>query len=632
MIVSWSNFKEIVEKLSIPGERSLDTETSGLRVFHGDALFSIIIGEADQEFYFNFIAYPEIRELMDMPDGNGGTYKDEVVVQEELAEEFVLDRSFLELMKPIFAQAASTWFIHNAKYDMHILANDGIEIAGTIHCTRAIALVEYNEHFKYDLGSCAERIGLQKDDKVEAYIKEHKLSRKEPVPGKKTRATIKDFSRVPFPIITEYGCTDAKVGRRLGVHQSETIHKIALETPSNIPKLTNVFENERRLTKTCWRMERVGLQLDLTYCKEAKDYEYERSEKLSAEFKALTGDAYSASPKLFARVFESDKPRWAYTDKGNPSFESDTIKTFESPAAKLVVALRDAKSKSDFYNGFLYHADKNGRIHPTLNQDGAGHGRFSSSEPNMQNLKKNKEKELAEEKYVVRRAIVPTPGYFLVAIDKKQMEYRLLLDVAGEMGLIKKIINEGLDVHTATGNEAHITRDQAKTVNFGLIYGQGNGLLASSLGVNLARAREIRETVLGIMPKVAEYNWGIARTAQARGFIFNWYGRRCYFPFKHFAYRALNYAIAGGCADIMKIGMNRIDEYLLDKKSRMIWNVHDENLLEVWPGEEYVIAEVVRLMETSYPHRFLPMECDVEWSDKSWADLKAWEGVAHEAR
>lgn len=610
MIVTWSNFKEVVAKLTETGVRSVDTETTGLRVHHGDRLFSIIIADESDSYYFNFQGYPD------------------------LDAELLLDRSLLALLKPVFSNPDSLWYAHKANFDSHILANEGLFIAGVIHCTKAIARVEYNDHMAYDLGSCAERIGEKKDDAVDAYITKHHLTSKVAIPGKAKRETLKHFDRVPYDIIVPYGCTDATVGRRLGQHQEKAIAAIAASTPPRLPQITNVLENERRLTKTIFRMERTGLLIDPVFCKRAIEFEGARGQALLREFKAVTGCEFSNSNTLFQKLFADQKENWSYTDKGGPSFDKEALENLTGPIADLLSGIRDYKAKSDFYHGFLYHADKNNRIHPTLNQDGGKHGRTSSSDPNMQNLKQNDEDEDGElvGEFHVRRAVIPTPGYFLCSIDMDQVEYRFMFDQAGEQSVIKKIRDEGLDVHQATANVANIVRQQGKRVNFGILFRQGDAALAKQLKVSIREARAIKATVLDGMPMLSRFIDGTTKAAKDRGYVFNWFGRRCNFPNSRFAYRAANHLVAGGCADIMKIGMNRLDQYFLDRpelKSRMIWNVHDENLFEIWYGEEHIIPELVEIMSNVYPYKYLPLTCGPEVSARSWADKqKTLEEVA----
>jgi DNA polymerase I-like protein with 3'-5' exonuclease and polymerase domains len=224
MLVTLQNFKQTVEKFSKPGKYGLDCETTGLRLHHGDRLFSIILSDGEDGYYFNFQPYGEA------------------------SLSYELDRGLLPLLQRVFGQQESTWYAHNAKFDLHALRNEGLEVRGTVHCTKAIALVEYNEHLKYSLDSCAERLGEKKDDAVEQYIKENKLSRKTEIPGKKTKQTVKDFTAVPFDIIAPYGIKDALLTYKLGTYQERRIAELDSETKDNTPKLRQVMENERRLT------------------------------------------------------------------------------------------------------------------------------------------------------------------------------------------------------------------------------------------------------------------------------------------------------------------------------------------------------------------------------------------------
>lgn len=611
-VVGYDNFREVVARFTKTGIYGGDTETMGLRVHHGDRLFSLILSDEEDGFYFNFQKYTD------------------------LDENFILDRKLIPLLVPVFANPLTKWYFHNAKYDLHILANDGISVDGEIHCTQAQGLVVYNEHQFYTLSAEAGRIGESKDDAVENYIKAHpELVRKVEVPGKKRRDVIKDYTRVPPSIIIPYGIQDARVCRKIGENQTATILKLASDFPPNLPSIRNVYENEKKLTKTTFNMERRGLRIDLEFTKRGAEFEAERIRAAEREFKGLTGEDYKQSPLLMCRVFEDQKDRWQYTDKGNPSFESDILKKFDSPVARAVLQLRGSKAKMDFFTGFLWHVDKNGFIHPKLNQDGAGHGRFSSSEPNCQNLKNNDEddedspKMSAEEAYFqVRRAFLPHDGFYAFSLDYAQVEYRLALDVAAEMKVIELIIKEGLDVHSATAQLTGLSRKIAKNLNFGLLYGQGEELTAAVIGCSRMQARGYRETLAESLPNVARYNWNIMKVAKTRGYIFNWFGRRCHFPNRELSYKALNYAMAGGAADVVKIGLNRIEEYLRGRKSFLNWNVHDENWIQVHPNEMGVVAEVKHLMETAYPHRFLPLECGVEWTDKSMGDLVEWDGKA----
>jgi DNA polymerase I-like protein with 3'-5' exonuclease and polymerase domains len=610
MIVERSNFESVVKELSSASRLSLDTETTSLRAHHGGRLFSIIIGKSKTEaFYFNWWSYLD------------------------LLGERVLSPSHLQALQvSLFNERDRLWFLHNAKFDMAMLANEGLSLKGKIHCTLAQGRVVYNEHFNYDLDSSLQRIGLKKDASVEAWIEANKAFEKQAIPGKEVTFKNKFYYKVPFDIISKYGLMDATGTFALGEFQLAEIEKQSAAVPEGKPTIRDVMENERLLTKTVFAMEQTGCLIDIEFCKKAIVYEEGRSISAALEFKHLTGEDYKASPLLFKRVFESEKEKWVYgeetkTGQINPSFESDVLRTFTVPSAQAVLTLRDSKAKRDFYEGFKYHADEQGRVHPSFNSHGTRHGRFSSSNPNFQNLKSDEEAALTEE-FVVRRAIIPTPGFILCAIDFKAMEYYFMLEYAcdkvDELIPLAKEVLEGKDVHQATAELANTTRSAAKTTNFLNLYGGGAKKLADGLKISIDEAYRIKKAINDAAPEVGGLIRSIIKTAETRGYIRNWLGRRCHFPNSEFAYTAPNYLIAGGCADVVKVGLNRLHEFLQDKKSRLILTIHDENVFEVAEDEIEIIPELKRIMETSYPSKWLPFVCSAYTSKKSLADLEEW--------
>lgn len=609
MIVTRLNFDDVLERMLKYRTFALDTETTGLRPYHGDRLFSLVIAVEDANgtihpCYFNFQARPDI------------------------PPEAILTPEHLTRLCNLFSNPDITWYLHNAKFDMHMLGQEGIYLAGTVHCTKAMARLIYNDHIKYDLGSCAERIGHAKDDSVEKHVSENKLWEWASIPGKKQRKKLKFFDRVPWEIISKYACTDGEVTFHLANSQKKAI-STPLEGFPNVPTLSQVALNEQRLTKTVYRMERLGILIDKDYCLRAASYENDRGEKAVQAFKRETGRDFSASSLLFQEIFASDKDHWTYTDKSNPSFDSDTLKLFQNPAAKLILDYRDAKSKSDFYNGFLYHADADGRIHPNLNTDGTGSGRLSSSDPNLQNLT-DEEGDTGE--FLVRRAFIPTPGYCFILPDWDQMEYKLMLEYAalarGAITPLVQMILDGHEVHQATADlcKAHgfdVGRGKAKNGNFAALYGAGDARLAETLKCDLATAQKLRATIDKVAPEIGEWCRSVIATAADREFVFNWLGRRSWFDGRksRLAYKAPNYLIQGGCADVAKVSMNKIDEYLLTRESRMVLQIHDEFVIEVHESEaDEVPRQVHHIMEHVFPHKYLPLTASMEHSFKSMAD------------
>lgn len=613
MIVSRGDFERVVRLLEGKSHLSLDTETSGLRPYHGDRLFSIIISDGHFPYYFSFMPY------------------------EGLNAEKVLLPSHLEALVPLLSNPTKTWYLHNAKYDMSILATEGLSLAGTIHCTQAMARVLYNEHQNYDLGACAERIGFKKDDTVDNYIAEHKLWDWSGPEKPGAREKLKHFDKVPFPLISKYGEIDGDITYRLARYQEATFAQVELEQAQVPPRarLSALRANEQRLTRTVFNMEQRGVLIDLPYCGRAKAYELDRLEKALQGFKTETGRDFSASNKLFQEIFASEKSSWEYgeetkTGQVNPTFDGDVLAKFKNPAARFILDYRDAKSKADFYQGFLYHADSSGVVHPSFNPAGAVTGRFSSSKPNFQNLtSEDDEAELAQE-FVVRRAIIPRPGFFFILPDYDQVEYRLMFDTAcalvGYETPLVKLINGGLDPHQATANLVTqlgfpLSRKHAKNGNFATLYGSGLDTLAATIGATREEARQLKSSIFKAAPELDKFIQEVKTAVRVKGFIRNWAGRRCYFPDLSYDYKAPNSLIQSGAADVNKIALNGIDECLREYKSKLVLTIHDENPCEVHESEMHVVPKLVKeIMESVYPHNYLPLTVGMEHSFKSLAD------------
>lgn len=581
MLVPKSKYKETFERLSKQKILALDTETTGLYPYHGDKWFCIVIADQAHSYYF------------DRKDVGG----------EELA-----------LLTELFSREDLTWRIHNAKFDMGILASDGLFLAGKIWCTLACAQVLYNQHLSYSLENVAKRIGMEKSKEVDVFIRNNRLQYETDLNGRRIKKL--RYDRVPQSLMVKYACQDARVCYCIGEYQSQELRRY--------PSQLEVWENEMRLTKTLFDMEKVGALVDVAYCEEAIAYELLRMEQAKRKFKKLTGREFCKSNKQFQEIFAEEKEKFGVTKKGGASVDKATLERLTHPAAKVVLEYAKAKKNSEYFDGFLHFRDHNNRIHTNYNQNVAT-GRLSSRTPNLQNLT-NKKEDQEYSKFPVRRAIIPTPGFFFAKFDYDQIEFRLMLNYAKANRQINAVLG-GLDVHGATAKHANVSRKEAKMTNFLTIYGGGNGKLAAALGVTEEQAKEIRGKIFDSAPEVRWLIRTICAVAEDRKWVHNWLGRRLHFPRTDKSYIAPNHVMQGGAGDVIKVAKNNVASYLESKKSRMVLTVHDELDVEIAYGEEFVIPQIQKIMEDAFPYKKLgyrlPLTVGVEFSNRSLEDMQS---------
>jgi len=173
-----------------------------------------------------------------------------------------------------------------------------------------------------------------------------------------------------------------------------------------------------------------------------------------------------------------------------------------------------------------------------------------------------------------------------------------------------------------------ISRKNAKTLNFGLLYGMGTEKLANALKLDEYEAFELKATYFGKLPRVKAFIRDVIKTAENRKYIKTWTGRKLHFPRKDFAYKAPNHLIQGGCGDIARVAMNRLQSQLFGYESQMLVQVHDEILFEIHENEFAIVPDLVKVMEDVYsPRNGMKLTCGVEHSFTSWGKQDVIEGV-----
>lgn len=603
MIVKKDDFAAVIKNLIQPGVRSKDTETTGLKWYDKDHLFSLIIADDENSFYFNF---------NDEPDHLG----------KRAPEDTILPRKWLQEFEPVFDNKLSKWFAHNAKFDLAMLAKDGLHVTGDVHCTEAVARLINNNFMKYNLEFCVARMcadlkieSLAKSDAVWDYVIKNKLYNEIIVEGKGEPIKEVHYHRVPFEIVAPYGVNDGVIEQKLGRYQEVRVERIV----AKFPEFRALVENEKRLTKTALHMAQTGIPFNEPHVKTAMKSEIAKIGQIEKEYIGHTGKEFVDSGVQFAEYFDSVKIPYKRTEKGNPRFDAYAMEAMPNhPVVDLIRSHRDSQKKvSTYYSSFLYYG-ANGRIHADMRQAGTATGRVSYREPNMQNVPKPDDDD--PDSKLVRGCFVPPPDHVLFMPDYDQMEYRMMLDEAEEIGVIKLILG-GLDVHEATAQMMGVKRQQAKTINFLLLYGGGAQKLANALGVSLQEAKELKMLYFARLPRVKAWIYKTMKQAEINGYIRNWAGRICYMT-RQQAYKAPNYKIQGGCADVVKIAMNNCSELIVREKynSAMSLQVHDELLFLIHKNELDLQPKIVKAMEDVYKCKHLPLTAGPGHSWTTWGE------------
>ena len=276
---------------------------------------------------------------------------------------------------------------------------------------------------------------------------------------------------------------------------------------------------------------------------------------------------------------------------------------------------------------------RTGRVHTSYNQTVTSTGRLSSSDPNLQNIPIR-----SEEGRRIRHAFIAPPGHVILSADYSQIELRVLAHLSGDKVFCHAFANDE-DIHTRTAAEVFglfpemVTpemRRQAKTINFGIIYGQGAFSLAKQLGIPRKTAEEFINTYKERHHGAITFLDSCIKEAEENGFVRTILGRRLPIPDIHsnngnvlaFARRnAINYPIQGSAADIIKCAMIRIDSRLRSEqlKSRMVMQVHDELVLEVPENELLMVEQLVEEEMGRAVESRVPLKVDISYG-ANWSE------------
>jgi len=563
--------RELLEKLYLQPEISFDTETTGI-----DANNAELVG-------LSFSWVPSEGYYIPCPPDRPATL------------------AILEHFKPLYQDPGKTWIGQNIKYDLLVLKWYGVELKGRLFDTMvAHYVLEPEGRRNMDLLS-AQYLGYEPvciDDLI----------------GKKgkNQGNMRD---VELEKIKEYAAEDADITLQL---------KNTFQPMLKTRDVEKVFEEvESPLVQVLTDIEFEGVRVDM-------DFLNEYSKELEREAKRCEESVYSqagvrfnlSSPRQLGEVlFEKLKldPKARTTKNGQYATGEDVLRKLahQSQIVDDILGYRElTKLKSTYVDALPQIINrKSGRVHTCYGQTIAVTGRLSSNNPNLQNIPIRTERGRE-----IRKAFIPRDSdHLLVSADYSQIELRIVAAISGDPNMCEAF-KLRKDIHTATASkvfnvpEEEVTKEmryKAKSVNFGIIYGQGAFGLSENLGISRGEAKEIIDNYKKQFPNIQKYMDDTINFAREHGYVRTLMGRKRWlkdinsgnFTVRGYAERnAINSPIQGTAADMIKLAMIKIHKEFRDLKlkSKMLLQVHDELVFDAHKEEvETIKPLIIHCMQTA---------------------------------
>lgn len=494
--------------------------------------------------------------------------------------------STLFCFEHIFKDPNRTWLGANIKYDNHILANVGMDLAGDLVDVQVMHALLYEEKphgLKYMVKTVLEWEWAGFEDTFR-FNKAGKLTMKSGMEQVLAGGAFKApedallwCHKNDLPSLVEYASNDAYGTLKCADALEEelagrNIHSLHQDM---YPNLREYFHKiEKPFTRVLWSCERHGVKVSPEYLQRLEDPIQKECDQIARDITRLAGMPLNprSAPALSKYFFEHEKLKPRKLTKGGtsgikkPAVDSEVLEqlAIEHPVAKLILDFRELdKLLGTYVHGLRDHLDYQNRIHSSFRQAGARTGRLSSADPNLQNIP-NPERD----KFGIRRAFMPEDGYTMIVADYDTLEMRLLAAASLEPSMIQ-LINEGQDIHMGNATmvfgpmdgftyeeisqakktdkkvknaelpESALTermhhllqrRLQAKTIGFGLVYGMREFTLAARLGIPVPEAKKLMGAFMDTYPGVQSYLEEVVRETEQYSYSFTVLGRPRFFP------------------------------------------------------------------------------------------------------
>ncbi len=556
-ILTRADFETWIQKLKTAQIFAFDTETDSVDAMQANLVglsFSISAGEA---------AYVPL-------------------AHDYLGAPAQLDKAWvLQKLKPILEDSEKTIIGQNLKFDLKVMQNVGVSIAGRFYDTMLESYVLSGAAQRHDLDSLAQR-----------YL-DHKTTSFVELAGKGSKQLT--MNQISIERASAYAAEDADLALQL--HQ---LLWPKIEVDTDLKKV--LLDIELPLMPILAQMEYAGILVDADLLHQQSAVLEKRLKELETEIYQQAGMEFNiASPAQLQQVLyeKMGLPSTKKTPTGQASTSESVLQelALTYPLPKLLLEYRSLSKLKSTYTDRLPEEinPKTGRVHTSFRQSVTSTGRLSSQDPNLQNIPI---KTAAGRQ--IRQAFIAPKGYQLLSADYSQIELRIMAHLSQDSGLLKAFA-EGLDVHRATAAEVlgiplkEVTNEQrrsAKAINFGLIYGMSAFGLAQQLGVERGEAQEYMDIYFKRYPGVQAYMEKVREEARQKGYVSTLFGRKLWVPdinnknvlLRKAAERAaINAPLQGTAADVIKLAMIKMDQWLKTSAldARMLLQVHDELVFEV---------------------------------------------------
>jgi len=523
-------------------------------------------------------------------------------------------------LKPFFESEKIKKIGHNLKYDIKVLTNYSVYVQGPLYDTM-IAHYLINPDGRHNLDFLAEKYLNYKCKPISDLIG----------PKGKNQKNMRD---VLIEDQKEYAVEDADITLQL-----KNCFDLLNKDIQN-EKLLN--EVEFPLIKVLSKMESEGFNLDSKFLgKMETDLNKEIKELEEIIFQSAGESFNLSSPKqlglvLFEKLKLVDKPKKTRTGQYSTSEEVLSLLAKKHKIIDDILNWRSLNKLQTTYVKALPSEvnSKTNRIHTVFNQAVASTGRLTSNKPNLQNIPVRTKKG-----QLIRKAFIPRDkNHLIICADYSQIELRIIASLSEDLNMIKAF-KEGKDIHLSTAAKVYnipedsVTRRQrsnAKTVNFGIIYGVSAFGLSQQTDLNRIESKEMIDTYYKSYPKLKEYMSSQIQYARENGFVSTLLKRRRYLKdinsqnaiVRGAAERtAINAPVQGSAADIIKLAMIQIDKKIYEEKlqSRMILQVHDELVFDVPKEEKDVLSKIVKIEMENALELQVPLVVDIE-TGENWLE------------